>query len=82
MPLAGEDANHAPFRVAQQHEETLLSELERETRDPHKIVQHAPSERFMLCYLDTSCLVINRMVGECIPFPPATRLARVGSSYD
>lgn len=36
-----------------------------ENDNPNQIVTHAPKERFRLGYFDVTCLVLNRMIGEC-----------------
>lgn len=42
----------------------LLEELAEDTTDPYKIVNKSPVGRYRLTFLDATCLIINRMIGE------------------
>lgn len=50
-----------PMRPPQR---TLFNDIEEEIENPDEIVTAAPAEQFRLGYLDVTCLILNRIIGE------------------
>lgn len=53
----------------------IRAEIEGSNLDPKRIVMRSPKERFKLSYIDTMCLIINRIIGTGIFVSPGKTLA-------
>lgn len=65
--LAQASGRDAPA-TSRARRQRLIDQLDNDTV-PTKIVYKAPAQRYQLNFLDVTCLLINRMIGECCARP-------------